>query len=151
MTHASRAPMTTRKRGYALIEVCIAGALLAIALSVGLRLVFLTDKAIGQEERAGVQAAGALALAAQLRDDLQVATAVALPGQSVAIRLTLPDGAAVRYERTERGAMRREGAQETLFPGLGLHLSRTEDRVIEGRITSAEGSELSLVVHTRNQ
>ena len=80
-----------------LVETVVAAGLVALIATLGLQMVFLTDRALARETTRS-EATGALTLVARLRDDLQLARQLSLP-QPGGLAITLLDGTRVEYRR----------------------------------------------------
>lgn len=136
-------------RGTTLIEMCVAMALLGLVAVLGLRLVFLTDRAMSRETAAAGKAGDALALAAQLRDDAQVATSLSVLS-SAQLRLSMPGARAAEYRSSEEGTSRIQGASVRTFAGIQADFSGSTAKLLKVKITDAAGSELRVTIHRRN-
>ena len=154
---APRPPGPARRdHGLTLVEMLVAMTLLGLVATLGLRIVFLTDRAISRETGAATTAADALSFAAQLRDDVQLAETI-IPAGSEGIQLKLISGASMVYAvfeqatcrfRTEAGS--ELGAEERTFPGITVSFKGSTESLVKAKITDSTGAAMTCAIHRRN-
>lgn len=134
--------------GVTLMEALVAMATMATIATIGLRMVFLADRAMGRELEAGERVAAILSLAAQLRDDTQLTESIRCPSANE-VRLQTPEGT-VTYLSGPDGTARRIGAEERLFANVRADFTGTTDDLLKARLTDAAGASVDLAVARRN-
>ena len=143
--------------GLTLVETLVAMGLLGLVATLGLRIVFLTDRAMSRDASAAAAAADALSFAAQFRDDVQAAQAIS--AQSTRrIHLTLASGARVVYMAAEEGGTVRLcpelagklEAEKRVFPGITVSFTGSDASLVKAKITDDSGAEITVRVYARN-
>lgn len=149
--------MKAARGGFTLVELLLATAVLMVVATLGLRLVYLTQRAFSRETKAGEAAGDALSLAARLRDDLQLARAV-VPWTNHRLEVRRVDGPRVDYEIvdyqaavTGGGTWRVGEGRREEFPRVSADFSGTTDTLVKVTLTYAGGPPLKLTIHPRNE
>ncbi len=132
-----------------LVETVVAAGLVALIATLGLQMVFLTDRALARETKRSEADGGALTLVARLRDDLQLARQLALP-QPSHLLVTLLDGTRVEYRAEATGMVRLAGTTRESFPRLQASFGDSTARLVRVDIRHAAGPSLNLTIHPRN-
>ena len=154
---APRPPGPARRdHGLTLVEMLVAMTLLGLVATLGLRIVFLTDRAISRETGAATTAADALSFAAQLRDDVQMAKAI-IPAGPEGLRLKLIDHASIVYSVSEQTTYRYRvtvsgmlGPEERAFPGITVGFKGSTKSLVKAKITDSTGAAMTCAIHGRN-
>jgi len=108
------------RRGYTLIELLVAMAVLATISSITLRLMFAGDRALQTNATRVASDSTALGLLGNVSDDLRAATSVGT-GEPVAIQR--PDGQATYAALPGGGVRRQAGNMVEDYPGVRLAVS----------------------------
>ena len=138
------------KRGYVLIELIVASAILAAAMGVFLRMVFTIDTSVGAEVEQVAGVGAQAQLLADLGTNVRGAGAVTGSGSS----LTIPGAGQVRYawDDAQQATVRTATAgadQLRIYPGVRADF-RPRGPVLFVKMT-AEGHQVRTAYYLRNR
>ena len=137
------------RRGWTLVEVCVTIALTALLLTIALRMIFLTDRAISRETAAAGTVGQAVRLAARLGEDARLACALMVQGPD-RVALTMPDRSRVEYRRAGADTLRRAGDGQTAFIGVQADFAGSTPRLLRATLTDTTGARVAFAAHPRN-
>lgn len=138
------------RRGSTLIELVVSLSILAVAVSVCLRLLFTMDRAVGSEEQQLVRTSGRTRLLDDLGADVRAARGATATGSV----LRLHGAAEVRYywDDQQQATIRRATAPErhtTLYPHLRATFRR-DGTMLRVRLRSGD-ADLRTAYYLRNR
>ncbi|MGC9318753.1 MAG: type II secretion system protein [Armatimonadota bacterium] len=130
------------RRGYTIMELMVSLALLAVVTSVTGRLLFTSDRALGEQSRRAAAVGGQGDLLSDLGRDLRGASAASAGGASLTV-------GPVSYRSTEDGVTRSVSGRDVQeYPNVQARFSRSGSLVIVA--LSSQAGEARTGVHLRN-
>ena len=118
----------SRQRGMTLVELVAATAVLAVIMGITLRLIFLSDRALGAQDTKAAAVASAASLLQDLGRDVRAAAGVSGAGS----RLTLSGPQAVTYSSADGQTTRHVSG----LPGEDRCYAATFDAEPTGRLVN---------------